>query len=458
MATVNRENIDVLTDKLTIKIAKEDYLPSFEKTLKNYSKQANIPGFRKGMVPTGVIKKMYGNSVFAEEIFKTVEKELTQYVTNEKLNIFAQPLPLPENDASQIDMSQPGDYSFAFEIGLKPDFALPGPDEFQPVRYKIQVTDAMIDTESDRLRIRFGKMAEPETISTEDNILKINFVEVDQQGEPIPNGLTKELTIPVNYFNEETRKTWIGKKKDDLHRIQLRSAFDEKERDWVEKELVKSKPDGLFEDAYFSAIIAGIGLQEKAEVNEAFFQAAFPKAAIKTEEEFRFAVRNEIQQYLDDQSRGQLQHSLYHELLEHTKIQFPQSFLKRWMQHNSEKPKTPGEIDQEFPIFENQLKWTLITDRIARENQIEVSAEDLKAFARKQLLGYMGRPPGDEDQPWVADYVNRIIQDKKFVEETAQRIQSDKIFGWIEGTANIIEKPITVEEFNEMQKEHEHQH
>src|SRR5579871_3861789 len=122
MATVTRENISLLNDKITVKVAKDDYLPSFEKALKEYSKKANIPGFRKGMVPVGMIKKMYGNSVLTDEVLRTVEKELTNYMTTEKLDIFAQPLPLPENDARQIDVSSPADYAFAFEVGLKPEF------------------------------------------------------------------------------------------------------------------------------------------------------------------------------------------------------------------------------------------------------------------------------------------------------------------------------------------------
>src|SRR6201992_806589 len=124
MATVTRENIGLLTDKITVNVSKGDYLPTFEKTLKQYGKQANIPGFRKGMVPAGLIKKMYGNSVFTEEVLKTVEKELTTYMSSEKLEIFAQPLPLPETEPRQIDTTHPADSSFAFEIGLKPALTL----------------------------------------------------------------------------------------------------------------------------------------------------------------------------------------------------------------------------------------------------------------------------------------------------------------------------------------------
>ena len=124
MATVTRENIGLLNEKITVKVAKDDYLPSFEKAIKHYSKQANIPGFRKGMVPAGMVKKMYGSSLFADEVLKSVEKGLTDYMVAEKLDIFAQPLPLPENDASQLSMNDPAEYAFAFEVGLKPDFTL----------------------------------------------------------------------------------------------------------------------------------------------------------------------------------------------------------------------------------------------------------------------------------------------------------------------------------------------
>src|SRR5579863_3392269 len=147
MATVTRENISPLNDKITVKLAKDDYLPSFEKALKEYGKKANIPGFRKGMVPVGVIKKMYGNSVLTDEVLRTVEKELTNYMVSEKLDIFAQPLPLPENDARQIDVNTPAEYAFAFEVGLKPDFTIADLGKAKLTRYKIELTDQLINDE-----------------------------------------------------------------------------------------------------------------------------------------------------------------------------------------------------------------------------------------------------------------------------------------------------------------------
>src|SRR5882757_605776 len=408
MATVTRENVGLLTDKITVNIAKGDYLPSFEKALKNYGKQANIPGFRKGMVPAGLIKKMYGSSVFTDEVLRTVEKELTTYMSNEKLEIFAQPLPLPENDASQIDMGKPDDYSFAFEIGLKPAFNLTDLGKAKLTRYKVDVTEAMIDEEVERLQTRNGKMTEPEAVANDENVLNLHFTETDANGQPIEGGISKDNSLLVKYFNETTRPKWIGLKKDDFIVIQPSAAFDEKEREWVLNDLGLAKEDAAGADKYFKAVITKVGLIEKAEFNEEFFKTVYPDKDITTEAGFRDAVKEQIQDYWDGQSRSQLQHSLYHELLEHTKIEFPEDFLKRWMQTGGEKPKSQAEVEQEFPSFANQLKWTLIVDKVVTENGIEATPDDIRDFAKQQLFGYMGMQAGAEEQPWVAEYVQRM--------------------------------------------------
>ena len=456
MATVTRENIGLLTDKIVVNIAKGDYLPSFEKALKNYGKQANIPGFRKGMVPTGLIKKMYGNSVFTDEVLKTVEKELTTYMSNEKLEIFAQPLPLPENDARAIDMSKPDDYTFAFEIGLKPAFSLADLPKASLTRNKVEITPAMIDEEVERLQTRNGKMTEPETVTTDENVLNLHFDETDANGQPIEGGISKDNSLLVKYFNEANRPKWMGLKKDDFLVIQPAAAFDEKEREWVSNDLGLEKGDAAAANKYFKATITKVGLIEKAELDETFFKTVYPNKDVKTADEFRNAVKEEIQTYWDGQSNNQLQHTLYHELLDHTKIEFPESFLKRWMQTGGEKPKSESEVEHEFPSFVNQLKWTLIVDKVVQENNIEVGADDIRAFAKQQLFGYMGMQPGAEEQPWVEEYVQRMMKDRKFVEDTVHRIQTDKVFGWAMTQITPTDKPISREEFQHMQEEHQH--
>jgi len=458
MATITRENIGLLNDKITVKVEKSDYLPSFEKSLKQYSKQANIPGFRKGMVPASLVKKMYGNSVFTDEVLRSVEKELTTYVTNEKLEIFAQPLPLAENDARNIDMSNPSDYAFAFEVGLKPEFALADLSKAALTKYKILVTDEMIDAELERLQIRHGKMTEPESVTGDDNVLNVTFTESDAAGESVENGIVKDNSLLVKYFSESFRKNWIGKKKDDFVILQLSTAFDEKEREWILTDLGFAKDDTTAAEKYFKVILTKLGFVEKSELNEEFFKTIFPDKEIKTEEEFRNAIKEEIQNSWNNQTKNQLQHSIYHLLLDDTKIEFPEEFLKRWLATSGEKPKQPEEVENEFPVFTNQLKWTLILDKVIRDNHIDVSADDIKAFAKQQLFSYMGGQVVDENQPWVTDYINRMAQDKRFVEDAVHRIQTDKVLNWAETQTHPTEKEISREEFEEMQNQHQHHH
>src|SRR5215475_1607298 len=215
MSTVTRENIGLLNDKIVVKIEKSDYLPSFEKSLKDYGKKANIPGFRKGMVPTSLIKKMYGNSVFTDEVLKGVEKKLTDYLTTEQLEIFAHPLPLPENDASKINMTQPQDYSFAFEVGLKPTFQLPELSSLTPTRYQIIISDEMLDEEIERLQQKNGNMTDPETVTGIENVLNVSFQECDAEGVIKPDSQPKDNSLLIKYFSPSFSQQLLGKKSGD---------------------------------------------------------------------------------------------------------------------------------------------------------------------------------------------------------------------------------------------------
>ena len=457
MSTVTRENIGVLTDKITVKLAKDDYLPSFEKALKDYSKKANIPGFRKGMVPAGLIKKMYGHSVFTDEVLRSVEKELTNYMVNEKLDIFAQPLPLPENDVRQIDMGRPEEYSFAFEVGLKPSFSLPDLSLMTPDFYQIQVTEEMIDSEQERLLVRNGKMTEPEKIEKDDNVLNLTFTESDAEGTMLEGALSKDNSLLLKYFRPDFQSKWMEKKKGDSINVVLADAFEEKELSWILGDLgLEANEDN--KQKHFNITITKIGLVEKPTLDEAFFTSVFPGKEIKTTEDFRAALKGDIKKQLDNQTRSQLQHTLYHELLGATKIPFPDPFLKKWLRSGGEKPKTEEEVEQEFPTFSDQLKWTLILDRVVQEQKLEVTADDLRALAKQQLLGYLGMGFSDEEQPWMADYMNRMMQDKKFVEDSVHRIRTDKVLDWAETQVKPVKKEIAQEDFAKMQDEHQHHH
>ncbi len=462
MATVTRENIGLLNDKLTVKITKEDYFPAFEKTLKTYSKQANIPGFRKGMVPAGMVKKMYGPGIFTEEVIRNIEKGLNDYLAIEKLDIFAQPLPLP-NGEFKPNMENPADYSFDFEVGLKPAFEINLGNITAPY-YKVKATTAMVNEEVERLQNRFGKMTEPETINSDDNVLNLSFEETDADGNVVEGGLKKDNSLLVKYFTEAYRKNLQGLKKDDTIIVHLKDAFEEKERNWVIEDLgLKDVPDAA--DKSFKLTITKVGLIEKREMSEEFFKEALPLKEIKTEAEFLAAIEADIQAYWDKQSSNQLQHHLYHVLLDDIKMELPESFLKKWLASSNDPsnaaqvPKSPEQIEAEYPTFNTQLRWTLITDRIINENNLEVTPEELKESMKQQVLSYFGGMNlAEGNVEWLDQYVDGLMKDEQQVDSTYRRLVTEKVFNWAEQQVQKNEKVISSEEFIKMNEEHQHHH
>ena len=454
MATITRENIGLLNDKLTVTLTKEDYLSGFENSLKKYAKTANIPGFRKGMVPTGLVKKMYGQGVFSEEVLRKVEQEMNAYMTKEQIDIFAQPLPL-ENDANKLDMNNLSDYVFSFEIGLKPEFEV-NLSKFEATRYVVTVTDAMIDDEIARLQTRFGKMTEPETVTSEDNVLNVTFTETDSKGNPVENGVSKDNSVLVKYFAEKFRKNLMDKKKDDVVLLQIKKAFEDKEAETILADLGLTKDNA---DKYFNMLITKVGLVEKAALDEELFKQIYPgNENIKTEADLRNEIKAEIEKYYAQSARNQVQDQIYHYLVDHVNMELPENFLKRWLQNGGEKPKTAEEAEAEYPSFSKQLKWTLISSKLSQDNKIEVLPEDIRNFAKMQLFSYMGNQLGalGDNQQWIDDYANRMMQDKKFVEDSYHRINAEKLFDALESQVKAKDESISADDFAKKLEHHHH--
>jgi len=458
MATVTRNNVGLLTDRITVQLTKEDYYPAFEKALKNYGKKANVPGFRPGMVPMGHIKKMFGSSVFTEEILRTVEKEINGYLEKERPEIFGQPLPTDDNAETvrQLDMNLPSDYSFSFEIGLRPDFTVASLPAATIKRRKVAVTDEMVSEEVSRLQTRYGNMTEPETVASEQHVLNVAFQEADAAGHLVEGGISKDNSLLVSYFAEAVRPKLMGLKKDDSIALTIDEAFDAKEKEWIIGDL------GLNEVAdagskSFKITLTKIGFVETRELNEEFFNQLFPGKAIATEAEFRNAVKEDIEAYWANQSRSQVQDEIYHYLIDNSHIEFPTDFLKRWLQQGGENPKTAEEVEKEFPSFLNSLRWSMISDKLMQENQISVQAEELRDFAKRQMMGYMGVTTLDESTAWLDSYVDRMMQDRKYIDQMYNQLMTDKLFTWAEGqVTNFQDELVSVEEFTAKQHHHHH--
>ena len=276
---------------------------------------------------------------------------------------------------------------------------------------------------------------------------------------------TISLFATVRNSKEDFRSNLTGKTINDYIIVQLDKAFDSKELEFILNDLGLDKNDPAAAQKHFKIQITKIGLLEKRELNEDFFSQLYPGHEVKTEADFRNKVKDEIQAYWNNQARNQIHDQVFHELTDHTSIQFPEGFLKKWVktqgasEENTKIDKSDEQVEKEFPVFLNQLKWTLITDKIVRDNAIQVNPDEIREFAKQQLFGYMGGSGADvQDQPWVNDYVEKMMKDRKYMEEAYTRIQTQKIFEWADSQVNPVDNEISAEEFTKMVEAHQHHH
>lgn len=453
MATVERENIGNLTDKLVVSVTKEDYFPTFEKKLKEYGKTANIPGFRKGMVPAGMIKKMYGAGIYQDEVLRSVEKELYTWLSKEKPEIFAQPLPLVNDTV--LDMTNPGTYNFDFEIGIKPPFEVAPFDKANITKYEIELNEADMAEEVSRLQLKGGNMTEPETITNEDDVLNVLFTETNENGEPIEGGIVKENSVMLKYFSLALQKQLMDKKAGEEINFKLKDSFDAEALKNILHDLGLEGNDEA-ENKNFNLKVDKIGHVEKRELEEGFFKEIFPAKDLKTEEEFKTALREDFEKHLEGQSKNQVHDQLYHYLLNETKMEFPEAFLKRWLQNGGDQQKTAEQVEQEFPTFLNQLKWQLISEKIMAEQKLEVGEQEIKEQMRTEIMGYFGGMDMGGDTSFIDSYIDRMLKDEKHVDATYRRLSTTKLFDYAEAQVKATPKKISEKEFKEMVENHHH--
>jgi trigger factor len=360
-----------------------------------------------------------------------------------------------ENDLRKLDMNQPAEYDFPFEIGLKPEVSLDALSTAKTTFYKVKATSEMVNEEVEKLVTKNGDLKDVETVSAPENVLNVLFEESDAEGNVVPEGISKDNSILLKYFSEEYQQKLQDKKVGDSVVLQLKNAFPEKEREWILSDLGLDKEEVSSLEKYFKMSITKIGLVEKKELNEEFFNQVFPGKDLKTEEDFRKILEEEIQKQWDAAGHNQLQDQIYHILIE-TPIEFPVTFLKRWLEIGTEKQKTIEEVEAEYPQFENQLKWTLISDKIIKENNLDVSEEELRENMKKEIMGYFGQMNLGEDTSWLESYIDRMMKDEKQVDASYRRLITEKLFNWLEIQVTPEEKEISSEEFLKMQEHHHH--
>lgn len=455
MATVTRENISNLHDRIRVTLTKEDYLPSFDKALKKHGKNANIPGFRKGNVPSGIIRKMYGPSLFQDEVMRSAGQELEKYLSTEKLDIFAQPMMSREHRPT-LDFNTPSDTEFLFEIGLKPELNIPGIKGDHPMTYyRVNVSDKVLDDEVQRVVHRAGTLEDRIEVADKEDVLFLTIQPCDTDGQPIEDAEVKEEQAMVESLPASLQETVMGMPTGTQFTITPTDVATPEELPAFLQNVVKV--DAIAADFMYQFTITKVGFIIPADINAELFEKVFPDQGVKDEASFREKIRTEVQKEYERIATVRLNDEIFEMLVHKTPIELPVNFLKRWMKEGGEKQLTDAEVEKEFAAYDHQLRWSLITEKIMKDHNISVEMEEIKENVKEQIMRYFGAAD-TEDAPWVDDFVKKQLQDEKVVNDTYRQLLMEKLFGFLRTRFNVMEQSISEEEFFKLPHPHAAHH
>jgi trigger factor len=446
--TITQEKVDNLRSKVKINLSKDDYEPRVKKQIKNLAKSVQIKGFRPGMVPLDVVKKMYGNSVLAEELNKLLNDEVYKYINENHIEIIASPI--PANDQKlDIDVLSMKDIDFTYEVGLAPDIDLGYIENSASfTRYKIDIEDKMIDDEVTRIRKRFATFEYPETVG-ENDILTFTIEELDGEGNLKPGGVSTVGTVTVDLLKEDAKTKVLPLKKQESLNYNVFDLMD-RDRESMAKNVLNMNDLATLPEVgdKFKLTLNNITRSVPAEINEEFFVKVYGEGGIKSEEEMRNSIKADLEAYFDGRTDSYLVNDLYKGIIDNIGFPLPDDFLKKWIDVTSEKPLTAEEIEKEYPQFAKSLRWSLIQRKIVREQKIEITEEEVKDRVRINLIqqfhGYGLKGMGNE---WIEQFVEKQMADKKVVSQTREQLLEDKVIGFIKSKANLKEQPITLDDF-----------
>ena len=445
---ISKENLNDLNAIVTVKLVAEDYTQKVENVLKDYRKKAKIDGFRPGMVPMGLVKKMYYKPILVEEINKLVSESLMDYIRDEKLRILGEPLPHTGKE-NTIDFDNDTEFEFSFDLGIVPDFKLNITDKDKIIFYSIEVEDKVIDEYAENIVKRFGDFL-PVDSAKGDELIKANLRQVDKKSIIIEDGFTVEdASFSLDMIKEGTvNKLFVGAKPGDKITFDLRKAYPD-ETDLVT--LLKIDREKAAEiKGLFQADIKEILKFEKHPVNQELFDKAFGEGLVKSEDEFRQKLIDEIKANYERESNYRFALDSKDYLIKKAKLSLPVEFLKRWILETNDK-MTAEQLDKEFAEYENEFHWQLIKDQLIRENEISVSEEELFEYAlvmtRNQFYQY-GLYNVTEEQ--ISQYAREQLSRKEDARRFRDQKFEDKIIAFMKETVKLDKKVITAEKFKKL--------
>ena len=344
---ITRERNGKRNELIKVRLQPDDYSDQYDAELKKYQKSVNMPGFRPGNVPKGLIRKKFGRSILLEEINKIVSGKLQDYITEQKLDILGSPIPA-RNGSEENNWEQPKDFEFSFEIGLAPEFELTLPPKKSFEYLEIEVDDERVNTYMDDIRRRFGNFSNPET-ADEKSILYGDFSELDGNGDPVEGGITAKSALAIDLVKDkDAREKLIGITKGEKVVMNLNKATNGNTSE-ISHLLNISKEKAEELNCDFEFVVDTINQVDMAELNQELFDKVYGEGNVKSEEEMREKIREEIAGMFNKESDKKLKHDLDHYFMDDLNISLPDEFLKKWLHTTVENPLTEEQIEKDYP-------------------------------------------------------------------------------------------------------------
>lgn len=443
MPSVQRKDLDNSSALLTVSVQRDELRPKVDAELKRFRQRAAIKGFRQGQAPMDYVKRMYGNALFADQLNELMSKELYDYLRQSGLNVLGQPLPTDnQRNFSHSLNSADAEYAVEYEVGFVPPFEIKGLDPGETYqRYTISNLDQLAETDLDYARQRMGQRSNPETDIQENDIVRIAAQEEGGDYATTITVLVKDLTDEV--FKAEL----LTKKKGDAVRFNARDLEDRHKENMYRKYILNlPEDDDRTVGDWFTGTIEEISRVEKAGLDEEFFKGYFG-GNVSNEHEAMDEVKRGIAQFYEVRANALLMREMQRRLLEQNPVELPERFLKRWLLVNNRGTLTAEAVDNEYPAFAENLRWTLIRDHIKEKFGVEVGPEEVKAEYERRVRNYF---QVDLPENILEDYVARMMKNEKDVEKVQSDLEYDKIFEAIRSNVTLVDKPIPSEQFQLM--------
>lgn len=451
---VLKEQTSDSTATIEIKLAKADYEPQVNKALRDYQRKATVPGFRPGKVPFGMVKKMYGHAIMAEQVNKLVSDSLNNYITDNEIKILGYPMADAKRTGT-FDFDKDEEFNFYFNVALAPEVNV-DLSEFTVTYPKIKADQAEVQKTIEKLLTDFPKTTYPEVVDQNDN-LELRISEVNSDGEEVQDGYQTIVQISLeDIVDEESKNTLLNKVLGSEFVMNLTKAIGDDEK---AKKLLKLNDDNAhLLNVDFNVIIDEISRKEPAELNEDFFSQIFPDQEISAEDDFRQKIQAEIEKQFEQQSDYLVYSVGLKKILDETPIEFPREFMMNWIVENSNGKLSFDEVEKNYDDYEKSMRFQLVEEHlIEKYPELKVDSQEIRRFVMSYFFGQMpqGMEIDSEMESRLSTTVDSILKNNDERQRIIQQLRERKMISLFKSRLNLIEQEMTADEFKEFVTENQ---